>query len=247
MSLQRQEGFARVYGSPGTRVRFAGLCRMFWPFGIGIAAAGYLVRCAVPVPPVSSVAAGLALLGLVAAGWWLHGHALRRFGRFMKGAQGEELVARELALLPGVFEIYHGLPGAGGEDDFDHVVAGPAGLAVVETKNWSGPVTCQDGELLAQGVRPTRSPVAQVRREAIRLRERLRGQGADPGRVRAVLCFASNAFEEEVLHLDELSLCNVRALNALLLDLLSCTDLKATPDVTVRERLRAAADPPVHL
>lgn len=217
MQDSRTEAFAVVHGSPGTRVRFVGLVRLFWPFAAGMFVAGYLARCGLPAPGIAPFAAGVALLVLAGVVWWLHGRAVARFGAFLKGARGEELVARELALLPGGFEVFHGVPDPAGGGDFDHVVSGPGGVALVETKYWSGPVTYVDGELLARGVRPTRSPIAQVRREAARLQARLAALGVDGLHVLPVICLAGDPFAEEWLEADGLVVCNCRSLCALLL------------------------------
>lgn len=234
----RPTGFAPIHGSPGTRVRFAGLLRLFWPFFLGIAAAGYLVRSAFPVPTLSPAVSGLALLALAGVTWWFHGRAVQRFGDFLKGARGEELVARELALLPGSFEVFHGLPNLAGGGDFDHVVVGPRGLAVVETKNWSGPVTHREGELLAQGRRPTRSPIAQVRREASLLREQLRQAGCGELRILPVVCLAGNTFEAEAREADEVTLCNARSLCAVLMRALDGQDATVVDPTLVLQALR---------
>jgi len=245
METERQDGFAQIHGSPGTRVRFAGLARLFWPFVAGIAMAGYLARCAIPLPEMPPATAAYALVVLAGFTWWLHGRAIRRFGNFLKGAQGEERVARELALLPAAFEVFHGLSNPSGGGDFDHVVVGPGGIAVVETKNWSGPVTYTDGRLLAQGRLPTRSPEAQVRREAAQLRRRLERAGGDPGEVLPVICLAGNTFEAEALGTDELTVCNSRSLCAVLIRALGGDSSGAADaQASVREILRQQAQEP---
>ena len=42
--------YARIVGSPGVRVRMAGLLRTQWPLLIVVALAGYLLRAALPHP-----------------------------------------------------------------------------------------------------------------------------------------------------------------------------------------------------
>lgn len=214
------QAFAKTHGSPGLRVRWIGMLRLFWPLALGLFVAGYLVRCGIPHPALPPVAAGLGLLALAALLLGVQGRALERFGAFLKGARGEEMVARELALLPGSFEVFHGLPDPSGGGDLDHVVVGPGGVAVLETKHWSGPVTYQSGEVFARGLRPTRSPIAQVRRAAAQLRAALAARGADPGDVLPVLCLAGNPFEQEILSADGLHICNSRSACAVLLRLL---------------------------
>ncbi len=212
-------GFAEVLGSAGIRVRFAGLLRLYWPYALGLMAVGYLLRTALPLPHIRPPHAGLALLGLAGLGWGTHDRLMQRFRSFVKGARGEERVARELALLPEGFCVVHGLSDVG-TGDFDHVVVGAGGVALVETKNWSGPVTYVDGEILADGRLPSRSPVAQVRREASRLERRLREAGHGALCVQPVLCLASDSFESEALASDGLTVVNADSLCAVLLDAL---------------------------
>lgn len=208
------ESFATIHGSPGTRVRFAGIIRLFWPFALALFAAGYLVRCGLPKPDVPPAMAGVALLALSGLAWWTHGKAMARFGAFLKGAHGEELVARELALLPARFHVFHGVPNPAGRGDFDHVVVGPGGVALVETKHWRAPVTYVEGELRTQGARPSRSPIAQVRKESLQLHRCLEGASAD---VLPVVCLAGDPFVEDWLETDGLVICNARSLCAMLL------------------------------
>ena len=234
------QAFARTHGSPGVRVRWVGILRLFWPLALGLFAAGYLVRCGIPHPALSPLAAGLGLLALAALLRLVQARALDRFGAFLKGAHGEEMVARELALLPGSFEVFHGLPRPSGGGDFDHVVLGPGGVAVLETKHWSGPVTYQDGELFACGRRPTRSPIAQTRRAAAQLRAALAARDADPGEVLPVICLAGNPFEQETLAADGLHICNGRSTGAVLLSLLGQPAAPpALPREAIAEALRA--------
>ena len=104
-----------------------------------------------------------------------------------------------------------------GGSDFDHVVLGPGALYVVETKNWAGPVRLEGATVSAAGATASRSPVAQVRREANALRRRLKRELPPDMPVRGVVCFASNGLERDRLDVDGTPLCNVRELRALLL------------------------------
>ena len=65
------------------------------------------------------------------------------------GAAGERRVADELANLREAWTVLHDRlirPGRS-EANLDHVVVGPAGLFLVDAKNWSGNVTAWDGGL----------------------------------------------------------------------------------------------------
>jgi hypothetical protein len=106
----------------------------------------------------------LAVGGALLAGTYA-GYA--RIAAFFKGAAGEEAVARVLASLPAGFEVFHSLDLGGGllmwrRGDLDHLVVGPTGIFAIETKNWQGTVTLEQGELRVDGVLPGRSPVRQA-------------------------------------------------------------------------------------
>jgi hypothetical protein len=59
----------------------------------------------------------------------------------------------------------------GGGGDVDHVVLGPGGIYVLETKNWSGNVTCNGDEWRRAGKRNFKtSPSLQVKRNAAKIR-----------------------------------------------------------------------------
>ena len=61
---------------------------------------------------------------------------------FLKGATGEFMVARKIDDLPDEFCVIHDLATPFG--NLDHVVIGPTGVFVLETKNWRG-VIASDG------------------------------------------------------------------------------------------------------
>ncbi len=219
--MNPESDFAVVHGSPGARVRALGLAVTYWPFLLALFLAGWFFHAALParIPPEW---AAVALLLLVLFAWASLGRAARRYRRYLKGARGEEIVARELSLLPPDWTVFHGVARGGfegmcGGGDFDHVVLGPGALYVVETKNWAGPVRVDGASVSAAGVPASRSPVAQVRREANALRRRLRRQLPPDMPVRGVVCFASNGLERDRADVDGTPLCNVRDLRALLL------------------------------
>jgi hypothetical protein len=192
--------YARVTGSPGEGARFTGLVRLLWPLlALGVAA-GYLARAALPEPALGRTTVGLlfVLLGVLGTVWAAWG--ARRLGAYVKGARGEESVARQLAFLPAPYRVFHGLNlGArralGGRGDVDHVVVGPNGVFVLETKHWSGRIQVEDGRVLCDGRAPDRPPLDQVREAAARLRERLRAEPGRPPRVLPLLCFVDGAVD----------------------------------------------------
>lgn len=69
-----------------------------------------------------------------------------------RGADGEDATARVLTTLPPEFVVLHDLQWPGRQRaNIDHVVVGPTGVFVVDTKNWSGTVTVRDGVLRQNG------------------------------------------------------------------------------------------------
>ncbi|SDQ35316.1 nuclease-related domain-containing protein [Quadrisphaera sp. DSM 44207] len=81
----------------------------------------------------------------------------QRLRNWEAGAEGERLVAAELdALRDGGWVLLHDVHWPGRpKANLDHVAVGPAGVLVIDTKNWSGPVTIRS-EVLWRGRYPQR-------------------------------------------------------------------------------------------
>lgn len=218
--MKSSRKLAVVHGSPGERPRLVGLAVVLWPSWLAMALAGYLVRAAWPRPDMGAELAGAGLV-LVALGF---AAAIlprrRRLDAYFKGARGEERVARELGLLPGEYTVLNGLvlPGdSGAPADLDHVVVGPSGVWVVETKNWRAPVTLRDEQLYCGERQPDRDPLEQARSAALRLENHLnRAVLGAPRAVRPVVCFAGDTFAGGRARVGAVSLCNTDRLNGLL-------------------------------
>jgi len=194
--------YALVCGSPGSRVLTLGLLRSLWPLVLVLVSFGYLIRAALPVPSLSPTATGLLFLVLAAVVAAAANYSRDRLQNYIKGARGEESVARALALLPAQWHVFHGVAAAGdiragGGADLDHVAVGPNAIFVIETKNWSGTISAENNTLLCDGATPDRDPVEQVKNAAIALRRQLRGPDDPDGRadlpVIPVLCFAGGS------------------------------------------------------
>ena len=220
-SLPAAESYAKVYGTPGARARVAGLARVLWPFLAAAAVAGFLLRAAFPRPALERSVAG-ALLLLLGAGVVVLCRVLKPLlESFLKGARGEEWVARELQFLPSAYEVFHGVEAPKARDsefggDCDHVVVGPSGLFVVETKNWSGRVTVENGRVLYDGRDPSRPPLDQVRESARLIREFLAAALQREIVVTPVLCFAANTLDGKTQGAGGAIVCNARFLNAVI-------------------------------
>ena len=78
-----------------------------------------------------------------------------------KGAVGEALVARTLESLPGEFVVINDVSKRFG--NIDHVVIGPTGVYVIDSKNWKGTVKADGrGELLVNGQPPSKPAIKTI-------------------------------------------------------------------------------------
>lgn len=184
--------FAKVYGSPGQGPRTLGPLRVFWPLMPISLAAGWLLHAALPVPHLSTSQAGVLFVLLAATLAAFTGWSAKRLRSFLKGAEGEETVARILSFLPASHTVFNDLQLDPGGPTFDHIVVAPAGLFVIETKNWSGEITFQNGLVHCNGHAPSRPPLKQVKEEASALLDHLSAAGCPATPVYPVLCFVGN-------------------------------------------------------
>ena len=172
--------------------------------------------------------AGLLLLalGVITLSLVLRGE--KNMKRYLKGAEGEERMARVLALLPSNYAVFHGLrgPSGSGGSDFDHVVIGPTGVFLIETKNWTGTVRLNGDDLLYEHHdgrssdstmrQADRPPLDQVREASRALELRLKGGEVLKGEVQPVLCFASNVFSVGAAGVGGVMVCNADRLSRML-------------------------------
>jgi Ca2+/Na+ antiporter len=113
---------------------------------------------------------------------------------YRKGATGEVLVGYILKSLPDDYRVIHDLTTPFG--NIDHVVVGPSGAYVIDTKNWKGVVTADGkGELLLNG-KPTDKPAARnLYRTIMSIKEKIKVLSALDPYVRGVLVFTSARVE----------------------------------------------------
>ena len=108
-----------------------------------------------------------------------------------KGAAGEKSVAHTLSKLPDEFRVVNDVPTPTG--NLDHVVIGPTGVFVIETKNWRGIVGADGkGELTLNG-KPVQKPHVKRfvgRVMATKDRVQVLAPGVDPF-FKAVMVFTS--------------------------------------------------------
>jgi hypothetical protein len=94
-----------------------------------------------------------------------------------RGIQGEQRVAAVLTeLSPLGFQVLHDLDI--GRGNADHVLIGPTGVFVIETKEWGGRFYPRRGKLMFNQ-RPANEVVGQVRAAALAVRTRLEAAGVD--------------------------------------------------------------------
>jgi hypothetical protein len=105
------------------------------------------------------------------------------------GAQGELRTARLLEPLEGEgFRVLHDRKIPGSRANIDHIVIGPPGIYVVETKSLGGALQIRDDEVFVSGRRRTKM-IDEVKREALAVQTALAKELAARGwMVSPVIC-----------------------------------------------------------
>ncbi len=184
-----------IFGQPGSRARASGLFQAALPLCVLLLLSGYAIGVLFPWSSASlAVKCSLVVFAAFAI-FAATAYSRHRIDAFFKGASGEVAVAHVLARLPGGYSVFHGVDIAKGggpfsTHDFDHVVLTPAGLVVVETKNWRGRLTFEGGAIRIDGITPKRPPVEQVAAETAALASWLADKTPESIPVRPLLCFA---------------------------------------------------------
>jgi len=168
---------------------------------------------------------------------------LMRMGEaYERGALGEESTARALAALPELdWRVFHDVHWPGRRyANIDHVVVGPGGVFVVDSKAWSGEIEVAEGVLRQNGRRRDRHVLAALDAAAA-VAELV--PGLDPAASQPVLCFDREqpvfGWSREVL---VCSTVNVATLLSSRPRILDPATLHATAE-TLAQSLRAATDP----
>jgi hypothetical protein len=104
----------------------------------GVAIASLVAALAVgQVAPALAGWAGLVAAGLV--GWRLHFRVSQEARNWQRGARGERRTARQLRRLARHgWVVFHDLAVPGSRANADHLIIGPAGVLLVDSKNWRG-------------------------------------------------------------------------------------------------------------
>ena len=128
---------------------------------------------------------------------------MRRFGRaieenlresraWRRGYEGERVVGELLeSALPDTFHVFNDVHFPGRTANVDHIVIGPSGIFVMDTKNWRGNVAWSgDGQtLLVNGEPDKKNTVNTVISAALDVREKLRTLTTREFFVKPVLVF----------------------------------------------------------
>ena len=116
---------------------------------------------------------------------------------FLKGATGEQAVARKIDDLPDEFCVIHDLTTQFG--NLDHVVIGPTGVFIIETKNWRGTITSDGkGGILCNNAPPRKAPIKPLVARMMKVRDKVKtlcDAGEDLPYFNALLVFPSARVE----------------------------------------------------
>jgi len=137
----------------------AALCLFLFFFTLFIVGLGLLFN----LPSIPLDLAGL-LVSLVPLGAFYY--YLRRYRVYNGGWAGEKQVAKLLSsMLSDDYLLLNDLHLRKGSGDIDHIVLGPSGVYVLETKNWRGDIACHGDDWQRAGKHNFKgSPSLQVKR-----------------------------------------------------------------------------------
>lgn len=98
--------------------------------------------------------------------WWAWPREPQTTTAHAKGSQGEVRTAGVMAKLGTDFRFIHDRRIPGGRENIDHIVVGPTGVFVVETKNIGGKLRVRGGRLFS-GRHCRDNYIAQAQRQAL--------------------------------------------------------------------------------
>jgi hypothetical protein len=186
---------AKVLGESGRYVSDEAARKRGWLLAVGIlmltilgAAEGFFISLMYRPSTISPASQWAAIIGVLLFMWVVCKVGFRKLEtldkeqlNYQKGADGENIVSRVLAKFPDDFMIIHDLKTPFG--NLDHVVVGPTGVFVLDTKNWRGVVSTDGkGELVLNG-KPTSKPeIRQFTARLMSVKEKIKllASGLDP-------------------------------------------------------------------
>ena len=119
-------------------------------------------------------------------------HIKKRIKDAERGARAEERVEEKLSSLEGYIS-FHNLVFEG--FNIDHLIIGPAGVFVIETKSHKGKITSEGDSLFLNGKPPVKNFTNQVWSQTFHVKNLLKQRTGNDWLVKPILCF-SNAFVE---------------------------------------------------
>lgn len=132
--------------------------------GVALGALFAALPVALPVLPVVVLAALVIVIG---GGWFA-----RHLHRIRQGRLGERLVTNLLGQLSADYWLINDLVAAPRRGNVDHVVVGPCGVVIIETKRVAGHIRCDGDDWYVNGHR-RRSMSRQVNAGAVAVKELL--------------------------------------------------------------------------
>ena len=197
---------ARIHGTAGksafqiaARKREKVLCGMLIAIMVFTACIGALWGATLWKCAWISCAAILILAGLlVCARWWSRKFELiveenfRESRLWQRGYEGERVVGELLeSSLPDTFHVFNDVHFPGRTANIDHIVIGPSGIFVLDTKNWRGTVSLSDdGKTLFINGEPDKNNTVNVALSAaLDVRDKLRTLTNKDYFVKSILVF----------------------------------------------------------
>lgn len=117
----------------------------------------------------------------------------KRISHADTGAKAEQAVADALQELPDDYYVFHDLEFPG--FNIDHVVLGPNGIFLVETKSQKGNITQENDVLLRNGRKFFKDFLKQCWRQAYSLRDHLNAERLRGLSIKPILCFSRGFVE----------------------------------------------------
>jgi len=138
------------------------------------------------------------------------GFFFEEYINYRKGIEGEKRVIEALSCLGDEYCLINDVKFENLRGNIDHIVLGPNGILVIETKNYSGKIICEGDEWVRyyEGFIFPReydigSPSKQAKRNAVRVKEIIESSGILKDKrvwVEAIVVFTSPDVELEVIN-----------------------------------------------
>lgn len=113
---------------------------------------------------------------------------------FRKGAVGEAVIGYVLESFPDNYRVVHDLTTPFG--NIDHIVVGPTGAYVIDTKNWKGTVRSDsNGELLVNGKPTDKQEIKKLTRRIMNIRDKIKVLSSMEPFIQGIFAFPSARIE----------------------------------------------------